>query len=446
MNVLMTPNMEILTVLKEQSVFLNKDYRLLNNCLIEDVEGGKILFNGLTRSIVFLSNLEFSEIYKDKDKYLFLYKYYFLVPEDFNEIEVIDIIKDKYRTPIDDFYLSHANAYTILTTTQCNARCFYCYESKVNQTRMSKDTAKKTADFIIKNAYRNNPVKLAWFGGEPLFNMKVIDIITSKLRDAGFKFFSDFTSNGYLFDKDLVIKAKNSWNINKVQITLDGTEIVYNRTKNYIYKTGKSPYKKVLENIGYLLDENIQVTIRLNLDKHNCDDLKDLIQILHNRFGNHPALAIYCWPIFENETFQRTEDERIFVYQKLEEVESLLNTCGYFFGTQPSNTVDSIQCMADAGNHFTVSPNGDLGVCEHCVDYGFLGHINSEEKNWDIIKSWREYEKPLDICNDCPLYGSCIRLVKCEEMCKCNTHIKAWKIRKARLGLRNFYKQSMMRV
>lgn len=446
MNVLMPPNNEILAVLGEQSVYKNVEYKLLTNCLIENVEGGKVLFNGLTRSIVFLSNLEYSEIFKNIDKYLFLYKYYFIVPLDFNEIVLIDDIRERLRIPIDDFYLSHSNGYTILTTTKCNARCFYCYELKSKKTHMSQDTAKKVADYIIQHAYRNNPVKLAWFGGEPLFNMKVIDTITTKLRDSGFNFYSDFTSNGYLFDKDLVIKAKNSWNTNSVQITIDGTEEIYNKSKNYIYTNGKSPYKKVMDNISYLLEEGIQVTIRLNLDTHNCDDLKELIVSLYNIFGNHPKLYIYCWPIFENEDFQRTEEQRTFIFQKLEEIENTIKSYGYSLGTYPSNTIAYKQCMADGGNHITVSPNGDLGVCEHCVDYDFWGHINSDKKDKEILKSWRVYEPLLDICKDCPLYGSCIRPSKCEEMSKCNIHYKKWKIRKAKWGLQEFYKQSLMRV
>lgn len=446
MKVIMNPNSGILAVIGEQPVFNNLQYKLLTNCLIENVNGGKLLFNGLTRSIIFLSDLEYSEIFKDTDKYLFLYKYYFLVPIDFDEISVIDSIREKLRIPIDDYYLAHCNSYTILTTTKCNARCFYCYELKSKKTHMTQETAKNVAKYIIKHAHINKPIKLDWFGGEPLFNTKVIDIITSTLRDSGFIFYSDFTSNGYLFDEALVIKAKNSWNTKSVQITLDGTEEVYNKSKNYIYKTAESPYQKVIKNIKHLLNNDIQVTIRLNLDTHNCEDLKTLIHSLYNIFGKHPKLIIYCWPIFENEDFQRTEEEREFVFQKLEEIEEIIISYGYMVGTLPTNNIAYKQCMADAGNHITVSPNGELGVCEHCVDYDFWGHINSDKKDFEIFKSWRKYEPILDICKDCPLYGSCIRPSKCEEMSKCNKHYKNWKIRKAKWGLQYFYKQSLMRV
>ena len=441
MNVLMLPNNEILAILGEQPIFNNLEYKLLTNCLVENVEGGKLLFNGLTRSIVFMTDLEYSEMFSNIDKYLYLYKYYFIVPKDFNEIETIDKVKNHFRTPIDDVYLNHPTGYTILTTTKCNARCFYCYELKSKKANMSQDTAKKVAEYIIKHSYRNNPIKLAWFGGEPLFNMKVIDTITLMLRDAGLNFYSDFTTNGYLFDQDLIIKAKNSWNISSVQITIDGTEQVYNKAKNYIYKNGESPYKRVINNIKMLLRENITVTIRLNLDSYNCDNLKQLVDELYTIFGNNPNLNIYCWPIFENSDYQRTDAQRAFVFKELEEIENIIKSYGYLIGTVPNNMIAHTQCMADNGKHITISPNGELGVCEHCVDYDFWGIINSEEKDIDIFKSWRQYEPVLDICKDCPIYGSCIRLSKCEEMSKCDPYYKEWKLRKARWGLQSFYKR-----
>ena len=251
MKMLMNPNREILAVLTEQPVFVNNNYRLLTNCLIEDIDGGKVLFNGLTRACIWLSDKEFEDMF-DKDKIDYfapLYRYYFLVPADYPEMEVIDIVREQFKTPVDDLYLNHPNSYTILTTTRCNARCFYCYELKSKKSHMTKETAEKIADWIVSHSFKNKPVKLHWFGGEPLYNMEMISIITNKLRDNGFNFFSTFTSNGYLFDEETVVKAKNSWNTRNVQITIDGTESIYNSAKNYIYKNDVSPYKKILNNI-----------------------------------------------------------------------------------------------------------------------------------------------------------------------------------------------------
>jgi sulfatase maturation enzyme AslB (radical SAM superfamily) len=54
---------------------------------------------------------------------------------------------------------------------------------------------------------------LDWFGGEPLFNMDVIDLISSRVRAAGFNIMGSIVSNGYLFDDKVIQKAKDIWNL-----------------------------------------------------------------------------------------------------------------------------------------------------------------------------------------------------------------------------------------
>lgn len=442
MEILMQPNLKVLAILGEQPVLANKDYRFIKYCLITDIDGGKLVFNGITRALVFIRGEELGSIGNIND-YGFLYKNYFLVPEDFDEENVVEDIRSKLRIPIDDIYLDHPESFTIITTTKCNARCFYCYElSTKKKHHMTEEVAKKVGEYISNVSDRNKKINMHWFGGEPLFNMKVIDIITGIVRDSGQNFTTTFTTNGYLFDKELVLKAKNIWNTTNIQITLDGTESIYNKTKNYIYKEG-NPYRKVLNNIAMLLNCGIQVTIRMNIDFHNAEDLKSLAIELRNRFGIHPNLSIYIWPIFEDENFSRTEEEHIKIFEKVHELEKIIEQQGYFIGTMPSYELVSTQCMADSGNSVVISPDGDLGVCEHFIDSNFWGHINNPlNKNYQEINCWRTYEKPLNICEDCPIYPSCIRPSKCMEMSKCDEQYKEWRIRKHIKGLLKVYELS----
>lgn len=425
----------------EQPVFANKDYRINKHCLITDVDNGKLMFNGLTRSLVFLTNDELQEIGRI-NKYDFLYKYYFLVPEDFNEEEIEDAIRKKRQVPIDDLYLNHPESFTILTTTRCNARCFYCYEmSSKGKHHMSEETALKVAKYIHAVAPMNKRISLSWFGGEPLFNMKVIDIITEYLRDNGRQFTSTFATNGYLFNKDLVLKAKNIWSTTQCQITIDGTEQLYNKIKNYVTKDPLSPYKKVLNNIAILLNNGIQVSVRMNIDKANAANLKLLVYELKNRFGNHPNLSLYSWIVFEDEHYTRTLDEHKQIFEDLKELESAIEECGYFIGTIPNNDIASAQCMADKGNSVLISQDGNLGTCEHFIDSNFWGNIDYPfRKNFTELNKWRLYEEPLEICHDCPLYPSCIRPSVCQEMSKCDEYYKEWRIRKATRGIIQIYK------
>lgn len=443
MEILMKPNEKILVSIGEQPVFANKDYRFMKYNLIKDVNEGKLIFNGLTRTLILLYNDEIPEI-GNINKYPFLYKNYFLVPEDYDERSVVDKVRNTIRKPIDDLYLNNPQSFTILTTTKCNARCFYCYElHNKNKKHMTSETANKIADYIHTYAPMDIPISLNFFGGEPLYNQEVIDIIINKLIEYNRSFTSTFTTNGYLFTKELVIKAKNIWNTVNCQITIDGTENIYNKTKSYIYKNGGSPYKKVLNNIAILLNHGIFVNVRMNIDLYNADNLKELTISLHNRFGNHPNLGIYAWPIFEDETNVKSKEEHIKVFEKLKELEETFEKCGYYFGYYPENNMKVVQCMGDDGASVLIDPVGNLGTCEHFIDTHFWGHIdNPLVKDFEELNKWREYEPPIDICDNCPIYPSCIRPSYCEEMSKCDEQYKEWRIRRHLNGLDKAYLDS----
>jgi sulfatase maturation enzyme AslB (radical SAM superfamily) len=87
---------------------------------------------------------------------------------------------------------------------------------------MTEQVARDIVKYIVEHANRNQPVSFEWFGGEPLTNTKVVDIITSGVRSAGFDLHAKMVSNGYLFNEENVRKAATLWGITNVQITLDG--------------------------------------------------------------------------------------------------------------------------------------------------------------------------------------------------------------------------------
>ena len=439
----MNPSQEILVALGKQPRFKDKTYRLNKFCLIENLMNGKLIFNGLTRSFIFMTNKEFENIYDKNafnDDINYLYYCYFLVEENFDEHQAIRNIRANNQIPIDDFYLKHIREYTILTTTACNARCFYCYEQKVKKTTMNIETAQKIVDYITKYSPSDEEIELRWFGGEPLFNMKVIDTICQGLKDNNIQFHSHFTTNGYLFDEDVINKAIELWNIRACQITIDGTENVYNKAKNYVYKDIKSPYKRVINNISTLINKGVNVGIRMNCDMYNYEDLKDLIVELYNRFGNHPYLHLYCYPLFENEFYSRSDEDRKQVFEKMKEVEEVMTECNYFYGDSLSSFIRLNHCMVDNGKAVTISPDGNIGLCEHYVDSDFMGHIDEPEKlDKEVLNSWRIYEKDLEICSDCANFPNCVRASKCEEQSRCNPEYKEWCLRKLRMGMKKTY-------
>ena len=57
---------------------------------------------------------------------------------------------------------------------------------------MNIETAQKIVDYMVNHSPKNELINIRWFGGEPLFNMKVIDTICNGLSENGIYFNSHF--------------------------------------------------------------------------------------------------------------------------------------------------------------------------------------------------------------------------------------------------------------
>ena len=437
MEILRNVNEVYVSMLGINVIDSTKSYRWNKLITSVEIDNGKVMFNGLTRAIIFLTNDELESVC-DIKTYEFLYRAYFLVNKDFNEYDSVKQIRSKLQTPVDDLYLSKIKRYTVLTTLACNARCNYCYELGIKaRHNMSSATALKVAEYIAAHSDINSPIALDWFGGEPLVNTKVIDLITNYLSSRNYTFYSDMISNGYLFDAKMIKKAVNNWKLRSIQITLDGTEEIYNTTKNYINPKG-SPYVKVLENIQTLINNGVTVSIRLNVGEENGPNLLELVDELNLIFGARSGLQIYCHALFDDNN-TKSEEQNSIIYSYIQDIENKLYEYEFSVGKSVGENLALHQCMADDGLSVMIDPMGRMGTCEHYLDKDFFGNINKTEWDMQILKDWHVYMDDLDICSNCPIYADCLRPKKCMELRHCDNIIKNYRIKEYEFGLKRFY-------
>lgn len=391
-------------------------YRMIHYAVSTPVEEGVLLFNVLTRELLLLTQEEYANVLTLP----YLRKQWFVVPEETNEKQLMGLVrwvrKSLQKEP------KHITGYTILTTTDCNARCFYCYELGRARIPMSEETARKVAAFIKDNC-GGSEVRIGWFGGEPLFNHGVIDLICDSLRSDGIEFQSTMISNGYLFDDEMVKKAAHGWNLKKVQITLDGTEEVYNRCKAFIYK-GSSAYQVVIGNIARLLDHGIAVSVRMNIDFHNAEDLTTLTEELGRRFAGKTGLTAYPHLIFDDKTSwdaRYSLEKWTELYRSMHRLEDQLTRLGIYSqkDRRLNRNLSQNYCMADDGSKVVITPDGHLGVCEHYSESELIGHIDSPERDRAVIASFRERCDEIPECDTCFYYPQCVGLKKCPDRMAC---------------------------
>ena len=367
---------------------------------------GVLLYHTLTGELLLLSEAQNAET--DEKLRSALIEKRFLVPADFDEYaycrqyrRVAELLTNRPK---------EITSFTVFTTTDCNARCPYCYELGRPRVPMSDQVARDAAAFIARVS-GGKQVKLTWFGGEPLCNRRAIEIITAELRDRGVPFRSSMVTNGYLFDEQTVQTAKNDWALRSVQITLDGTESVYNRIKNYVHTEG-SAYQRILRNIALLLAAGVRVSIRCNASSANLDDLEQLADELAARFHGEKRLKLYSvllrdfgpagsHPEAEAETLRRWHAlQRRILSSELGGLRRLPR--------QPQTN----GCMSDNDGSVTILPDGRLGKCEHESERLYVGNIYDGVTDRETVARWKERVE-LPECRSCAFAPTCIRLRLC---------------------------------
>jgi radical SAM protein with 4Fe4S-binding SPASM domain len=377
----------------------------------QPVADGLLLYNTLTCSLLLLTPDEAADIMTQQE----LIDRWFMVPQEHDDRELCRQIRQMAALlkPV----VKAVTNYVILPTTGCNARCFYCYEKGTKPVTMTAETASKVVRYIMDHR-GDEKVGLRWFGGEPLVNTKVIDQICMELSRQGVPFYSDMVSNGYLFDVDMVQRAKDLWQLEWVQITLDGTEQTYNRVKDYVYQ-GVNTFERVLENIGLLTAAGIQVRIRLNVDKYNIKEMAELVELLHQCFGNNQHLVIYSHELHG----ERTPEDNAELFAQRMELQQQIEACGY--GDQQllrlQRDIQEHGCMANTDFGVLISPDGHLGKCQHIIDSEFFGHIDSEERDEAILRKFKERRSDIEACATCFYYPQCSFLVMCHHKCSPET-------------------------
>lgn len=433
MNIISNSIQSILTVIRPMFPKGNCA-RLLRYCVAVFINDGILLHNLLTKELVLLSEEEYADMYNNP----YLRGHWFVVPDDCNDKEYADLVKWVLQTKQPKS--EDITGYTIFTTTDCNARCFYCFELGRSRIPMSRETAGKVVKYI-KNHCGDKKISISWFGGEPLFNAEVIDVISDGLRAEGVEFQSSMVSNGYLFDEEIVKKAKESWNLKRVQITLDGTEAVYNKVKAFIYKQG-SAYERVMESISHLLAAEITVTIRLNMDMHNAENLLELVDELGQRFGGNKYLRVYAHHLFKgNEAMADTHTAEEWAVR--EEAMLRLEACIERNGLAIKRRIQKVpklnHCMADSGKSVTILPTGDIGLCEHFSEDEFIGHIDREGFDQEVVASWKERIPEIPECATCFYYPNCVQLKKCVSGSVCFDVLRREHYRKTVQAMLNEY-------
>ena len=393
-------------LLKNQTIDTKKIYRLSNFVHFELLGDRYYLLNSLSGFLLSLDKYEFALISGDSfskenisnDLLQQLLDTHTVVNIDEDEVATFNSLKALLKTINNDIPLKK---YTILTTTRCNAHCFYCFENCLGKETMDEKTAADVVDYILRTK-SDSKIVLQWFGGEPLYNENAINYICSNLKQNNVNFTSRITTNGYLFDPDKLNIYSKLWNLELATITLDGTEEEHNARKNFD-KNCSNPFKKILQNIVALCDSKIYVNIRVNFDANNFENCKELITLLNNKIGENEFVKIVPTMLY---------GERLKSVENWLDMEIQLYNLVYKYNYSKlafPNQIMLNPCKATDESSIIITPSGKICACEHCEPDMIFGDIYHGIKLENRYREWLNpnYEYRYKECYNCPHLPVC---------------------------------------
>jgi uncharacterized protein len=354
----------------------------------------------------------------------------FILDDDFDELKNIEILINRRKFDSSSFGL------TIMPTSDCNLHCPYCYETK-NREYMDKSVQDELVTFVEKRLEDVKYFGVSWYGGEPLLAVDTIVELTDRFlklcSQHNCEYHAGIITNGVLLTEENAKKLSDS-NITFVQISLDGTKEIHNKTR--YSKGNKGTFDTIIENIKNALDILPSIYLRINLNKDNVSCLDNLLDYLASE-GLKNKIQVYVGQI-----------EPIGAIRSCNDITTKCIVDGFFAETYVNFNKTAIQkgwdpepylvpattfglCAAEMDNAFVVEPNGDLQKCWVPIgdEKERVGNLRDGVITSGTLNKWIGYS-PLDDpeCRECdvlPLcYGNCVYRNLLEPESK---HCGVWK-------------------
>lgn len=185
----------------------------------------------------------------------------------------------------DDYY-NHLNIYL---STKCNGKCKYCYQENHINKNISYLSIEEIKSFLDNLPPSKNKTKkvIELFGGEPLMHPNIKNIIRL-IHSYGFHI--NIATNGtlpILKNEDFInLISKNT----HIRISLDG------HTKDlHEYNRTKGSFEKIINNILFLSQKKINLSIKTIITDHNFKYIKDILFFIkyHLKVKNWNYNVIY---------------------------------------------------------------------------------------------------------------------------------------------------------
>ncbi len=276
------------------------------------------------------------------------------------------------------------NSLVIILSQICNLACTYCYAQEARSKEvLSKDKLKIAYDFVLADA---NPEKYFTFigGGEPFVTWDTIEWSINYInqhKSTSDKVSFSITSNATLFDDYKIAFCKE----NNIHIGVS-FEIIKNvqDSQRPFYKSSKSTFDVIHNNIKRLIDSGISFGIRSTITKQNVSLMPEMVKFV---VDNYPTLKRLHFEQVTDSSQNNADFYKEFI-DYFFKARTIGKECGIDVYNSISNSVFRIKhCFC--GGETCITPTGAIVACHR---------ISSEnDKGYNVFNYGRITKEGLEI-------------------------------------------------
>ena len=186
--------------------------------------------------------------------------------------------------------------FLLYPTFHCNFRCTYCFQEDLKKysfiSKKYVDKAFNAIETICGDLEISRPL-LYLFGGEPLLKgKKAKEIIGYIIDTAGKKDYrTAIVSNGSNISYYADILRDT---IEFIQVTVDGPKHIHDTRR--VYANGKGTFDDISQGIQSIIDSDIKILIRINLDSQNIDFIPEFADFVYDSGWDRDNVTVFVGP------------------------------------------------------------------------------------------------------------------------------------------------------
>jgi uncharacterized protein len=236
-----------------------------------------LIYNAYTNKAIIINKELFNVPEMIDDNVLnSLKKDFFILPDSFNELEIIrQILSKKIHDKFSVVYIP---------TFKCNLKCDYCYQQYNNYHNENSISYYDVVKWIANNISINTKeVNIQFYGGEPLLEKELIFNFLDKLgvEIGKEKLCICMCTNGFYLTKEFLFTLERKCRISEIQLTVHD----FDKNPNNYHMT-------VIKNIREIILENKWIlTLKFDINCENGNKILDFLLLLNIKVGYSITIA-----------------------------------------------------------------------------------------------------------------------------------------------------------